>query len=102
VRKVTDGEMTIMAVPVKAAIEEYGHDPKLGMLAIFTLGLDFGRKDAALATRMSEIGQAILTGGETLDEELLQTSVGLVNLLFLVEDARKESGEYKQSGEYKN
>jgi hypothetical protein len=87
----TDGEMQILAVPVATAVEAFA-DPKVALLAVFTLGLDFGRKDPALATRMSEIGQAILTGGDALDEEMLDTSIALVNLLFIVEDARQANG----------
>lgn len=86
----TDGEMQILAVPVAAAVETFP-DQKVALLAVFTLGLDFGRTDPALAARMSEIGQAILTGGEPLDPEALATSVALANLLFLVEDARQAS-----------
>lgn len=88
-RVLTDGEMTIMAVPVRAAMDEFGDDPKICALALFTLGLDFGRLDPALATRMSEIGQAILTGGGSLDNGMLETSIALANLLFIVEDARQ-------------
>lgn len=87
----TDGEMQILAVPVAAACDTF-EDPKLAILAVFTLGLDFGRTDPALAARMSEIGQAILTGGEELDPEALATTIALANLLFIVEDAKQAAG----------
>lgn len=92
-RIVTDGEMTILAVPVRAAMDEFGNDPKIYGLALFTLGLDFGRTDPVIAARMSEIGQAILTGGEAMSEEMLGTSIALVNLLFAIEDARNEAAQ---------
>jgi hypothetical protein len=87
----TDREQTILAIPVAAAIDEFA-DPSVAMLAIFTLGLDFGRKDPALAARMSEIGQSILTGGGSLDEDKLDASIALANLLFIIADAEDAVG----------
>lgn len=87
-RYVTDKEMRILATPVIAAFDTF-EDPHMVALAMLTLGLDIGLRDRALATRMSEVGQAIINGGEPLNDDALNATIGLASLLFVLADADK-------------
>ena len=87
-RYVTDKEMRSLATPVIAAFNTF-EDPHMVALAMLTLGLDIGIRDRALAARMSEVGQAIINGGEPLNSESLDATIGLASILFVLADADK-------------
>jgi hypothetical protein len=80
--------MRIIATPI-VAVKQTFEDHDDALLAAFVLGLDLGRKDPAIAGRMSEVGQRILNCGDQFSDEGLDQTIDLVRLLFMLSDLQK-------------